>query len=120
MGRHPSPKILNPAFEVGHTLQGAVPARFQLAGNMALGRVDQLVSPAGEGSLISGSFEFPLDRRDDVLLRALRLIGSEDRSVDGTIGNGIENLQADGPTDPDAAVAIARPCTDMPVTAGEL
>ena len=92
MGRRPSPKILNPAFEVGNTLQGAVPPRFQLAGNMALGGVHQLVSPAGEGSLISRTFEFSLNRRDDVLLRALHLIGSENRSVDGPIGNGIEDL----------------------------
>jgi hypothetical protein len=59
---------------------------------MALGGVHQLVSPAGEGSLISRTFEFPLDRRDDVLLRALHLIGGENRSVDGTIGDGIEDL----------------------------
>lgn len=61
MGRCPNPEILNPALEIGHTLQGAVPPRFQLAGNMALGGIDQLVLPTGEGSLISRTLEFPLE-----------------------------------------------------------
>ena len=113
-------QVVDSTFEFGDALQGAVPARLQLAGDMALGGIHQFVSAPGEGGFISRSFEFPLDRGDDVLLRALDLIGSEDRGLHRTIGDSLEDLQGNRAIDPNTTDADAQPCTDMSVIAAAL
>ena len=113
-------QILNPSLELGHALQGAVPARLQLAGDMALGGIHKFVSARGEGGFISRRFEFPLDGGDDVRLRTLDLIRGEDRGFDRTIGDRLQDLQSDRAIDPNTADADAQSRTDMGVIAAAL
>jgi hypothetical protein len=60
-------ELLDPALKPGHAFQCVVPARLQLAGDMALLRVHQFVSTTGQRCFIAGHFQFPLDGGDDVL-----------------------------------------------------
>ena len=87
---------------------------------MALGGIHQFVSTPGEGCFISRSFELPPDRVNDVFLRALNLLGSEDRGLLRTIGDSLEDLQGDRAVDPNAADADAQPGADMSVIAAAL
>src|SRR5579864_3472875 len=101
-------------------LQCAVPARFQLAGNMTFGRIDQLVSASGEGRLVSCALKLPRHRRNDVLARALHLFGREGCRLYGTVGHGVKNLQGDGTIDPNPTNADAQPRANMGVIAAAL
>jgi hypothetical protein len=88
-------QLLNPALNRDDLVQGAVPARLQLADDKTLGGVDRFVPASREARLVARRFEVALRRRDDIAGRPLDLVGGEDGGFDGAIGDGFEKLQGD-------------------------
>ena len=104
----------------GNTLERRVPARFQLARDVALGRVDVLVAALGEGHLIARFLELAFDRPQDMLLRLHGLLGRKQGRVHRRLGHGFEDLFGDRPVDPHAADSDAKTGADMRVVAPAL
>jgi hypothetical protein len=103
-----------------HVLQGSVPASLQLAGHMALLRIDQLVPTTGQRPFVLGRLELPLNGGDHVLSRTFSLFSGKDCSFNGAVGDRLENLQSDRTVDPDTSNPDTQPGTDVGVIAAAL
>ena len=63
-------------------LQGRVPARLEFTGHMALGRIDELMTPGSERGLVARRLQFTRHGLPNVVRRAGRLIDGKRREKD--------------------------------------
>ncbi|MCZ4093698.1 hypothetical protein [Sinorhizobium psoraleae] len=113
-------ELLDLAFERAHTLKRIIPPRLQLACDMPLGRIHQLVPAPGERRLVPRAFKFSLNCGDDVSPRPLDLIGGEDRRLDSAVRDRFQNLGCDCAIDSYATNTNAQADTDVRVVAAAL
>ena len=98
-------QLLDPTLKLGNPLQCTIPARLELTGNVTFRRIHKLVSACGKRRFVACAFKLPFDGGDDLLSRALNLVGRQYRCFNSPIGDGLKDLQRDRTIDPHSADA---------------